>query len=41
MLHHVPGLDAAIAEIKRVWPHLRLDPGALAAIDQAGRRAAR
>jgi protein-tyrosine phosphatase/membrane-associated phospholipid phosphatase len=41
MLHHVPGLDAAIAEIKRVWPHLRLDPAALAAIDEAGQRTAR
>jgi protein-tyrosine phosphatase/membrane-associated phospholipid phosphatase len=41
MLHHVPGIDAAIAEIKRAWPHLRLDPAALAAINEAGRRPAR
>jgi protein-tyrosine phosphatase/membrane-associated phospholipid phosphatase len=41
MLHHVPGIDAAIAEIKRAWPHLRLDAAALAAIDKAGRRTAR
>ena len=41
MLHHVSGLDAAIAEIKRAWPHLRLDPAALAAIDQAGRKTGR
>jgi protein-tyrosine phosphatase/membrane-associated phospholipid phosphatase len=40
MLHHSAGLDAAIAEIKRAWPHLRLDPAALAAIDQASRRTA-